>query len=43
MGKNKICADTDVFVLLCNMYVVKGWWDVEVFIQGFNSQHKEKD
>ena len=37
MGKNKISADTDVFVLLCNMIVVKGWWDVEVFMQGFNS------
>ena len=32
-----ICTDTDVLVLLCNMYVAKSWWDAEVYMQGFNS------
>lgn len=27
-----ISADTDVFVLLCNMYAVKVCWDAEVYI-----------
>ena len=32
-----IPADTDNFVLLYNKYVVKGWWDAEVYMQGFNN------
>jgi hypothetical protein len=25
-------ADTNVFVLLCAMYVSEGWWDAEVLM-----------
>ena len=31
-----ISSDTDVFVLLCSMYLYRGWWNAEVYIQNFN-------
>ena len=31
-----ISSDTDVFVLLCSMYISRGWGDAEVYIQDFN-------
>ena len=32
-----ISADTDVFVLLCSMYLEKSWSAAEVYMQDFNS------
>ena len=32
-----ISSDTDVFVLLCSMYLSRGWWEAEVYIQDFNN------
>ena len=30
-----ISSDTDVCVLLCSMYLARGWWDAEVYMQDF--------
>ena len=33
-----ISSDTDLFVLLCSMYLYQSWWDVEIYIKHFNIQ-----
>ena len=30
-----ICSDTDVFVLLCTMYVIKNWSNTDVYMEDF--------
>ena len=33
-----VCADTDVFVLLCAMYANRGWWEAEVYMEDFKGE-----
>ena len=33
-----MCADTDVFVLLCAMYTNRGWWEAEVYMEDFKGE-----
>ena len=33
-----VCADTDVFVLLCAMYANRCWWEAEVYMEDFTGE-----